>query len=133
MCLSILYLKKLLLPKSDNLCDCWGPDGQLETIIDQMDLCHISMSFVIIWHFMSYDKYNIWLILVSKRPSGPQQLHLFNLFWQNNSLKIKNWKLCRKFCPYINFENPLYYRQNLKSNFTYQNDLSQKSCFAKCL
>ena len=85
-----------------NVCDCWGPDGHLDTKIDKFDLCHIYMSYasyVIIWHLMSYDAYDIeiwqksnWSILVSKRPSGPQQSHPIIRFWLNNSLKIIKWK-----------------------------------------
>ena len=79
------------------MCDCWGPEGRLDTKIDKFDLCHISMSYasyVIICHIMTYDAYEIEIwhksnlsILVSKRPSGPQQSHPFIRFW----LK-KNWK-----------------------------------------
>ena len=89
-----------------NMCDCWGPDGRLDTKVDQIDSCHISMSyasFVIIWHFMSYDAYDIeiwhqsmWLILVSKRRSGPQQSHPFIWFWLRNCLKIKKLKKASK-------------------------------------
>ena len=45
-----------------NGCDCWGPDGRLDTKIDQIDLCHISMSYAsydIICHIMTYDIYDI--------------------------------------------------------------------------
>ena len=28
-----------------NGCDCIGPDGHLDTKIDEFDLCHISMSY----------------------------------------------------------------------------------------
>jgi hypothetical protein len=79
------------------MCDCWSPEGRLDTKIDKFDLCHISMSYasyVIICHISTYDAYEmeIWhksnlSILVSKRPSGPQQSHPFIRFW----LK-KNWK-----------------------------------------
>ena len=79
------------------MCDCWSPEGRLDTKIDKFDLCHISMSYasyVIICHIMTYDAYEIEIwhksnlsILVSKRPSGPQQSHPFIRFW----LK-KNWK-----------------------------------------
>jgi hypothetical protein len=82
-----------------NGCNCWGPDGGLDTKIDKFDLCHISMSYasyVRIWHIMSYDAYDIdisyksiWLILVSKQPSGPQQSHLCIQFWQTNLIKLK--------------------------------------------
>ena len=85
-----------------NVCDCWGPDGRLDTKIDQFDLCHISMSYasyVKIWHIMSYDAYDIeiwhksiWSILVSKRLSGPQQSLLFIRFWQTNLIKLKQLK-----------------------------------------
>ena len=84
-----------------NGCDCWGPDGRLDTNIDQFEKCHISMSyasFFIIWHLMSYDAYDIeiwrksnWSILVSKRSSGPQQSHPFICCWLENCFKI--WKL----------------------------------------
>jgi hypothetical protein len=45
-----------------NGCDCWGPDGRLDTKIGKFDLCHISISYasyVIIWHIMTYDAYDI--------------------------------------------------------------------------
>ena len=80
-------------------CDCWGPDGRLDTKINKFDLCHISMSYVsyvIIWHIMSYDAYDIeiwhksiWPIWVSKRPSGPQQSHPLLWFGQTTNLKIE--------------------------------------------
>ena len=79
-------------------CDCWGPDGRLDTKIDQIDKCHIYMSYAsydIKCHIMTNVAYDIeiwhwaiWSILVSKRPSGPQQLHLFIRFWLINSLQI---------------------------------------------
>ena len=98
-------------------CDCWGPDGRLDTKIGQFDLCHISMSyasFVIIWHYMSYDAYDIdiwhisiWPILVSKRPSGPQHSHPMIGFWlkyffdmrkmKNVSEKISLYKFFKSF------------------------------------
>ena len=87
-----------------NGCDCWGPDGRLDTNIDQIEICHISMSYssyVIIRHFMSYDPYvikichqSIWAILVSKWPSGAKQSHPFIRFWLTNCLKIKKNKKC---------------------------------------
>ena len=74
-----------------NVCDCWGPDGHLDTKIDKFDLCHIYMSYasyVIICHIMTYDAYDIEIwhisilsILVSKRPSRPQQSSPFIRFW----------------------------------------------------
>ena len=121
-----------------NGCDCWGPDGRLDTKIDQIDLCHISMSyasFVIIWHFMSYDAYDIkiwhqsiWSILVSKRPSGPQQSHPLIRFWLTNCLKIKKLKkYVSEIFPFINFENPLYFEDRKGgvggSTFQYPSDL----------
>ena len=88
------YFKQFFSQNRMNRCDWWGPDGRLDTQDDQIDLRHISMSyalFVIIWHYMSYDAYDIyiwhqsiWLILVSKRPSGPQQSHLFIQCWLKN-------------------------------------------------
>ena len=74
-----------------NRFDCCGPDTSLDTKINHIDLCHISMSyasFFKIWHFMSYDAYDIkiwlnsiWSILVSKEVSGPQQSHPLIQFW----------------------------------------------------
>ena len=94
-------------------CDCWGPDGRLDTKIDQIDLCHISMSYAsfgIIWHFMSYDAYDIeiwrksiWLILVSERPSGPQQSHLLIRFCLKNCLKMKKMKNAWEFFSLYKF------------------------------
>ena len=85
-----------------NVCDCWGPDGHLDTKIDKFDLCHIYMSYasyVIICHIMTYDAYEIEIwhksnlsILVSKRPSGPQQSHPFIRFWLKKTLKRKKLK-----------------------------------------
>jgi hypothetical protein len=42
-----------------NGCDCWGPDGRLDTKIYQIDLSMSHASFIIIWHFMSYDAYDV--------------------------------------------------------------------------
>ena len=45
-----------------NRCDYWGPDGRLDTKIDQFDLCHISMSYAsydIKCHIMTNDAYDI--------------------------------------------------------------------------
>ncbi len=80
-----------------NRCDCWGPDGRFDTKINQIDRCHIYMSYasyVIVWQIMTYDAYDIeiwhrsyWWILVSKRPSEPQQSHPFIRF---------QWKICFK-------------------------------------
>ena len=85
-----------------NRSDCWGPDSRLDTKIDQIDLCHISMSYAsydIICHILTYDAYDIeiwhksnWSILVSKRPSGPQQSHTFIRFWLENLIKVKKLK-----------------------------------------
>ena len=85
-----------------NGCDNWGPDSRLDTQVDQFDWCHISMSyasFVIIWHFMSYDAYDIKIwhasilsILESKETSEPQQSHLLIQFWLTNCLKRKKLK-----------------------------------------
>ena len=79
-------------------CDCWGSDGRLDTKIDQIDTRHIHMSYasyVIIWHIMTYDAYDIWIwhmsnlsILVSKRPSGPQQSHPVIRFWLKSTSTI---------------------------------------------
>ena len=41
-------------------CDCWGPDGRLDTKVDKFVLCHIYMSRVIICHNLTY--YDIWRI-----------------------------------------------------------------------
>ena len=82
----------------------WTSLGKIADIFDQenassyLGVSHgsftIVWSFLIIWHFMSYDAYDIeiwhksiWLILVSKRPSGPQQSHPFIRFWLQNCLK----------------------------------------------
>ena len=112
-------------------CDCWGPGGRLDTKFDQIDLCHISMSyasFVVIWHLMSYNAYDIeiwhqsfWLILVSKRPSGPQLSNPFIRFWLKRCLKIKNKKNALSFFSFIHFENPLYFQPNLKLQFDLSN------------
>ena len=83
-------LKQIFHWNRMNGCDCWGSDGRLDTKIDQYDWCHIYMSYatyVIIYHIMTYDAYDIeiwhrsyWSILVSKRPSEPQQSHPFIRF-----------------------------------------------------
>ena len=83
-------------------CDCWGPDGRLDTKIDKFDICHIHMSYasyIIIWHIMTYDAYDIWIwrvsiwsILVSKRPSEPQQSHPLIRFQWKNVLKLNKMK-----------------------------------------
>ena len=111
---SFFYIcKEFISQNRMNRCNCCGPDGRLDTKIDQIAQCHISMSyatFVIIWHFMSYDAYDIqiwrksiWSILVSKRPSGPQQLHPSIQFWLNNCLKIKIFKNTSKFVSLYKF------------------------------
>jgi hypothetical protein len=90
------WFYQICLPKSD------------DTKIDQIDLCHIFMSYAsydilfhimtydILFHIMTYDTYDIeiWhksnlLILVSKRPSGPQKSHPFIQFWLYNWIKLK--------------------------------------------
>jgi hypothetical protein len=41
-----------------NGCDCCGPDGRLDTKINEFDLCHISMSYAsydIKCHIMTND------------------------------------------------------------------------------
>ena len=103
MFLHFFIFKKFFSQNRINGCDCCGPDGRLDTKIDQIDLRHISMtyaSFVIIWHFMSYDAYDIEIwhksiltILVSKEASGPQQSHLCIRFWLNNYFKIRKMKI----------------------------------------
>ena len=94
--------KQLLCQNRMHGCDCWGPDGHLDTKIDQLDLCHICMSYAsydIKCHIMTNDAYDIeiWHMrhsssLVSKRPSEPHQSHLFIRFWLKNCLKIQKLK-----------------------------------------
>ena len=120
---------------------CVGPDGHLPTKVNQIDLCHISVSyvsFVLIWHLMSYDAYDkeisyqsIWLILVSKRLSGPQQFHPFIQFWARNFFKFKKYEKAWNFWPIINFENPLSFWPNFKSIFAYLNWLEIKKLLCK--
>jgi hypothetical protein len=45
----------------------------------------------------------MWLILVSKRPSGPQQSHPFIWFWLKNCLKIKKIKNASTFFSLYKF------------------------------
>ena len=95
-------MKQFFSQNQMNGCDCWGPDGRLDTKISHIDWCHISMSYAsydIKCHIMTNDAYDIeiwhesiWSTLVSKRPSGPQQSHMFIRFWQTNCLKIKKIK-----------------------------------------
>jgi hypothetical protein len=64
------------------MCDCRGLDGRLDTKISQIDKSHISMSYSsydIKCYIMTNDPYDIeiWSILVSKQPGGPQQSSLF--------------------------------------------------------
>ena len=90
-----------------NACDCWGPDDRLETKISEIDISHIYVSYAsydIKCHIMTNDAYDIeiwhksiWSILVSKRPSGPQQSHAFIRFWVKNGLKIKRLKCASKY------------------------------------
>ena len=87
---------------------------------------------------MSYDAYDIeiwhksnWSILVSKLPSAPQQSHLFIRFCPKKCLKIKKLKNTSTKNRFINFENPLHFRPNLKSTFTYQNGLESKKMFGE--
>ena len=56
-------------------------------------------SYDIKCHIMPNDAYDIeiwhksiWSILVSKRPSGPQQSHPFFRYWLNNFFKIEKLK-----------------------------------------
>ena len=35
------YFEKFVSQNRMNGCDCWGPDGRLDTKIDQFDLCHM--------------------------------------------------------------------------------------------
>ena len=96
-----------------NGCDCWGPDGRLDTKIDHIDWCHIFMSYAsydIKCHIMTNDAYDIeiwhqsmWSILVSKRPSGPQQSHPLIHFWLTNCLKIKKLKYASEFFSLYKF------------------------------
>ena len=98
----IFILKQFFSQYQMNGCDNWGTDGRLDTQVDQFDWYHISMSyasFVIIWHFMTYDAYDLEIchksncsILVSKRPAGPQYSHPFIRSWLKNCLKIKKIK-----------------------------------------
>jgi hypothetical protein len=100
---SIFFIfKQFFSKKRMHGCDCWGPDGRLDTKIDQIDVCHIFMSYAsydIKCHIMTYDAYDIEIwhksigsILVSKRPSGPQQSHLFIRFCIKNCFEIKKLK-----------------------------------------
>ena len=69
-----------------------GPDGRLDTKIDQIDLCHIFMSYASYGAYDAYDAYvaydvEIWhksilSILVSKRPSEHQQSRQSIQLWQ---------------------------------------------------
>jgi hypothetical protein len=80
--------------------DYCGPDGRLDTKINQINLFHISMSYDINCHIMTNDAYDIeishqsiWSNLVSKRPYGPQQTHPFIRFWLTNCLEINQIKM----------------------------------------
>jgi hypothetical protein len=82
---------------------------------------------------MSYDSYDLsqlgssWCL---KRTSGPQKYTRPSECGQNNYLKIKkNLKKRQNVFPFVNFENPLYFRPNLKSFFVYQNGLESKKLF----
>ena len=53
--------KQFLSQNPMNGCDCWGPDGRLDTKISEIDLCHIYVSYAsydIKCHIMSYDAYD---------------------------------------------------------------------------
>ena len=59
---TFIIFKQFVSQHRMNGCDCWCPDGRLDTNIDQFEKCHISItyaSFFIIWHLMSYDAYDI--------------------------------------------------------------------------
>jgi hypothetical protein len=96
---NFLVFKQFVSQHRIDGCDCWGPDGRLDTKINQIDKCHSYMSYAsydIKCHIMTKDAYDIeiwhkaiWSILVSKWPSGPQQLHLFSRFWLVNCLKTR--------------------------------------------
>ena len=123
--------------------DCWGPDGRLDTKIDQIDLCHIFMSYAsydIKCHIMTNDAYDIeiwrksiWSILVSKRPSGPQQSHLFIRFWLNKMLSIKNLKNQLDIFSLYKFWKSCVFSAKLKTPFLRIKMTSdQKVQIAKC-
>ena len=100
-------LKQFVSQNRINGCDCWGPDASLDTKIDDIDSCHILMSYAsydIKCHIMTNDAYDIeiwrksiWSILVSKEASGPEQSHPLIRFWLNNCFKIKMLKIGSEF------------------------------------
>ena len=79
--------------------ECWGLDISLDTKIGQINWCHVWMSyasFVIIWHFMSYDAYdiNMWHESISKVPLSPTTFknlcnEVFEMFRKRYYLRIK--------------------------------------------
>jgi hypothetical protein len=60
--LFFFILKQFFSQNRINGCDCWSPDGRLDTKIDHIDLRHISMSYAsydIKFHIMTNDAYDI--------------------------------------------------------------------------
>ena len=116
---NFFIFKQFFIQNRINRCHCWGPDGCSDTKISQIDLHHISMSYVsydIKFHIMTNDAYDIeiwhksiWSILVSKRLSGPQHLHLLFRFWIKNCLKVKKLKNVSKFFSLYKFWKSFVY------------------------
>ena len=75
-----------------------GSDGHLDTKIDLFDRCHISMSFVsyvIMWHFMTYDAYDIEMWHRSKHLEHPRKSHDMFYFHSSNILELgTRWHPC---------------------------------------
>ena len=59
---NFFIFKQFFIQNRMNGCDCWVPDSRLDTKIDKIDLCHISVSYGsydIKCHIMTNDAYDI--------------------------------------------------------------------------
>ena len=58
----LFIFKQFFSQHRTNRCDCWGPDGRLDTKNGEINWCHISMSYAsydIKCHIMTNDAYDI--------------------------------------------------------------------------
>ena len=123
MFLIFFIFLKILIEKWINWHEYWGSDASLDTKINQIEKRHIPVSyasFVIIWHFMSYDTYDIivwrfsiWLILESKEASESQYSCLLIHFWITFFGKTKKLeKVSEKISLYEFFTSFVFFDQS---------------------
>ena len=87
---------------------------------------------------MSYDAYDIkiwhksiWSILVSKRPSGPQQPHPFIRFWLKICLKIRKLTNASEMFSVYKFWKSFVFSAKLKVHFWTSKQPRIKKLFCK--